>query len=116
MSEKNIFTKSVVLPGTAVAMTYDIGFQPAHVKIDAYSSPTVSAAGILTAGTYVGSLEWSDTMADLSGVLTTGGAGGDVKSLVTAKGISKLKNGFSVGIDTTINVATYGWVITATRV
>jgi len=119
MSEKNIYTAAVVLPGTAVGMTYNIGFIPTYVKIDAYSSPTV-ASGKLTAGTYVGTLEWNDTMAPLSGVLTTGGAGGDVKSLVVAKGISPSTSsssfkGFTVGIDTTVNVATYAWVITAVR-
>lgn len=114
--EKNVFTKSVVLPGTAVAMSYDIGFNPSYVRIDAFSSPTVTN-GILTAGTYVGSLEWTDTMADLSALKTV--AAGTV-SLVTTNGISRAAStdalrGFKVGIETTVNVATYGWVITAIR-
>ena len=114
--EKYTYTKAAVLPATAVVMTYDIGFIPSYVRIDAYSSPTVTN-GILTAGTYVGSLEWTDVMAALSAFkILANGTG----ALVTTNGISKSDTtsaykGFSVGVETTCNVATYGWVITAQR-
>lgn len=119
MSEKHVFTKAEVLPATAVAMTYDIGFTPSHVRIDAYSSPTVTN-GKLTAGTYVGSLEWTDVMANGSALLNTYGSGGDVTTLITSLGITPAGStnsykGFSVGIQTLCNVAGYGWVVTAIR-
>jgi hypothetical protein len=114
--EKFVFTSTIVLPGTAVVMPIAVGFTPSSVKIDAYSSPTV-VAGKLTAGTYVGTLEWVDTMADASGQKTI--AAGTVSAVFT-NGVSLPAStdnikGFKVGIETTINVATYAWVIKAIR-
>lgn len=77
----------------AVALDFDLGFKPVYVKI-------VNVTKKRT-------LEWYAGMADASAFILKEGAS-DIFSpaLVTQKGVTPSDYGFSLGVETSINVAT----------
>jgi len=76
--------------GTVAAYTFsDLGFKPRYVKIQ-----NLNASGLV-------SLEWYEGMADDSAVKT--GADGAI-SVITSLGITVTDRGFTMGLDTDLNV------------
>ncbi len=84
MASGGIRKKSGSVLGTAASLSIrTCDFRPNHVIVRNVTS------GIC--------LEWTDTMADASGVKTA--AAGD-RTFVTTNGITPLSNGFTLGTDT----------------
>lgn len=75
--------------GTVAAYTFTLGFKPRYVKVVNLASSSAS-------------FEWFEGMADASAwKTTTSGAG----SLVTSNGITVSDTGFTLGLDTDVNVS-----------
>jgi hypothetical protein len=87
-SVANIATGSYIDTGTAAAFTITTGFRPRWVRV------------INTAATG-GSLEWFEGMTDAYAIKRV--TAGD-QTLITTLGITDNANGFTVGLDTDINV------------
>ncbi len=78
--------------GTAAAFTITTGFKPRYVKI-------MNVDGLCME-------EWYEGMADASAVKTVdSGAGTTDVVKITSNGITVSANGFTVGLDTDINVS-----------
>lgn len=75
--------------GTVAAYTFTLGFKPRYVKIQ-----NLNASGYAA-------MEWYEGMADASAVLT--GADGAV-SVITTLGITVSDTGFTMGLQTDVNV------------
>lgn len=78
---------SYVDSGTAAAFDLTIGFKPRYVRIVNETSGDV--------------IEWYEGMADSEGYKRVAAGAG---AMVTSNGIIPLENGFTVGLDTDINV------------
>ena len=74
--------------GTAAAITITTGFQPRYVKVQNVAASAVT-------------FEWYEGMAAASAVKT---AANGVKTIVTTNGITVSANGFTLGLDTSINI------------
>lgn len=86
-SVANIAVGRYYTDGTAAAFTITTGFRPRYVRVENLTDRN--------------GLEWFEGMADLS-ALKTVAAG--TKTLVTVLGITDNANGFTVGLDTNVNV------------
>lgn len=76
--------------GTVAAYAFTLGFKPRYVKIQ-----NLNASGYAA-------MEWYEGMADDSAVLT--GADGAI-SLITSNGITPSEGGFTMGLQTDVNVS-----------
>ncbi len=93
------YQESFTQASTAVAFSRVIGWVPKKVKVDNVTSYSF--------------IEWAEGMAAANGLLTTAATGARTK--VTSDGITvgtvtdsitgKVGKGFTVGLDTTINIA-----------
>lgn len=82
-----IYTGSYLTSETAAAVTITSGFKPKYVKVWNETSGD--------------QIEWNDKMADAEGFKRVAGGTG---SLVTSNGITPTSDGFTIGLDTDINV------------
>lgn len=88
---RNVAVGRYIESGTAVAFTITTGFKPRYVKI-------VNETGICMA-------EWFEGMAAASAVKTVDSGAGTTDIIrITTNGITANNNGFTVGVDTDINV------------
>jgi hypothetical protein len=88
---RNVAVGRYVDSGTAAAFSITTGFKPRHVKI-------VNVDGLCME-------EWYEGMADASAVKTVdSGAGTTDIVKITSNGITVSSTGFTVGLDTDINV------------
>lgn len=84
----NFATGRILDTGTVAAFPIVTGFKPRFVKVQNNTS-----------GDY---FEWYEGMADASATKNTGATG--VITLVTSNGITVTDRGFTIGLDTDINV------------
>lgn len=84
----NVATGRYLDTGTVAAYPITLGFRPSYVKVQNNTS-----------GDY---MEWYDGMADASATKCTGATG--AMSLITSNGITVSANGFTIGLDTDVNV------------
>lgn len=75
--------------GTVAAYTFTLGFKPRYVRV-------------INSAATGGSFEWFEGMANDSAIKRKAADG--VESLVTSNGITVSDNGFTLGLDTDINV------------
>lgn len=75
--------------GTVAAYTFTLGFKPRYVRV-------------INSAATGGSFEWFEGMADASAIKRLAADG--VQSLVTSNGITVSDTGFTLGLDTDINV------------
>ena len=91
----NIAVGRYIDTGTAAAFTITTGFKPRYVRV----------VNVTAAGTGLSQLEWFEGMADASAIKTddqgTSEAG---VTLITSLGITVSASGFTVGLDTDVNV------------
>lgn len=73
--------------GTAAEFDITTGFKPRYVKVSNITSRD--------------QLEWFEGMADASAVKTVAAG---TRTLITTLGITPLTNGFTIGLDTDVNV------------
>lgn len=104
--ERYFYTAKYTVPAEAVNKTFTTNFKPQWVKV-------FNMSGKCT-------LEWTDTMDAAAGYKVKTGidATADTVSLhgpITEKGITVLENGFTLGLDTDINVATHVLHVVAGR-
>jgi hypothetical protein len=84
---RNIVVGAYISTSTAAAFDIECGFTPRYVRIVNETSGDV--------------IEWFEGMADAEGYKRVAAGTG---ALVTSNGITPLANGFTVGLDTDINV------------
>ena len=102
-----VFVKT--MDGTGAAIDVNCGFVPAYVKVVNIEQATVSQ------------LEWYRGMADASALRTSGTLGTGTKIVangITPKGDAAsdtVEQGFTIGADTVVNIATETLVIFAYR-
>lgn len=82
-----VMTGAYIDTGTAAAFTLTIGFKPKYVKIWNETSGD--------------SIEWNEQMADAEGFKAVAAG---TQALVTSNGITPTTHGFTIGLDTDINV------------
>lgn len=107
------YLRKVTTPATAIAFSVECGFKPRHIIVQNVTS--------------LSKMEWFEGMADASALITTAGTG--VVTLVTAHGITvgdvypatipiatnvvgavgsastiTKRKGFTIGLDTTVNI------------
>ena len=75
--------------GTVAAYKFTLGFKPRYVRV-------------INSAATGGSFEWFEGMADASAVKRLAADG--VQSLVSSNGITVAEDGFTLGLDTDINV------------
>ena len=85
---RNVAVGRYLDTGTAAAFVITVGFKPRVVRVINVDSGDV--------------MEWYEGMADASGCKTTGSTG--ARSKVTSNGLTISQNGFTVGLDTDVNV------------
>ena len=85
---KNMAVGRYLDTGTAAAFTITTGFKPRYVKVVNVDSGDM--------------IEWYEGMAAASACKTVGATG--VRTKITSLGITVSENGFTVGLDTDINV------------
>lgn len=88
-SVNNVAVGRYLDTGTAAAFTLTTGFKPRYVKV-----VNLNASGDVM-------LEWFEGMADASAVKT---AIDGTRSVITSLGITVSASGFTVGLDTDLNV------------
>ncbi len=88
-SVNNVAVGRYITSSTAAAFTLTTGFKPRYVKVQ-----NLNASGYAA-------MEWYEGMADASAVLT--GIDGAI-SLITTLGITVSASGFTVGLQTDVNV------------
>lgn len=88
-SVNNVAHGRYIDTGTAAAFTITCGFKPRYVRVVNHNS-----SGLVM-------IEWFEGMADAAGVKTA--SNGDRTELTTL-GITPLSYGFTVGLDTDLNV------------
>ena len=80
---------------TAAAIAITCGFKPRYVKV----------VNLTAAGTGLAIMEWFEGMADASGIKTyDAGTSEAGVELITTLGITPSENGFTIGLDTDLNV------------
>lgn len=87
LNTARIVTGAIIESGTAVAVDVNLGFTPRYVKIWNETSGDM--------------IEWNDTMADAEGMKRVAAG---TASKVTSNGITPSSHGFTIGLDTDINV------------
>ena len=87
-SAVNIALGRYIDTGTVAAFTITLGFKPRYVKVQNVAASAVT-------------FEWYEGMADASAVKTA--VTGD-KTIVTVNGITPTEKGFTLGLDTSINI------------
>lgn len=94
MKYNNPYTKKVTVAATAVALDFDdIGFTPSYVKIMNVNNGAI--------------LEHVAGMADASALLLKAGAANIYSpALVTSNAITLTDRGFTLGVETSVNIAT----------
>ena len=85
----NIATGAYITTGTAAAFTITTGFVPRYVKV-----VNINASGLVQ-------IEWFNGMDDAAGIKT---AANGTRSTLTTLGITPTDDGFTVGLDTDLNV------------
>lgn len=95
----NVATGRILDTGTVAAFPITLGFTPRWVKV-----------ANVTSGDQ---MEWFEGMAAASAVKITGATG--VVTLITSNGITVVANGFTIGLDTDVNVTSeqISWIAIA---
>lgn len=94
-STANIAVGAYLTDGTAAAFTITTGFTPRYVKV---VNVTAASTGLVM-------MEWFEPMADAYGIKTYDeGTSETGITLITTLGITPLSYGFTVGLDTDLNV------------
>lgn len=84
---RNVAVGSYLDDGTAAAFTITTGFQPRYVRVINQTSRDM--------------MEWFEGMTDAHGIKTVAAG---TRTAVTSNGITPAENGFTVGLDTDVNV------------
>lgn len=94
-STTNIAVGRYVDTGTAAAFTITTGFKPRYVRV----------INVTSAGEGLNQVEWFEGMADDSAIkLQDAGTSEAGLTLITSLGITVSATGFTVGLDTDLNV------------
>lgn len=83
----NVAVGSYIDTGTAAAFTITTGFQPRYVRVINQTSRDM--------------MEWFEGMTDAHGIKTVAAG---TRTAATSNGITPTENGFTVGLDTDVNV------------
>ena len=86
---RNVAVGRYLDDGTAAAFKITTGFQPRYVKV-------------MNLAATASMMEWSEGMAAASGVKTVAAG---TRSIVTTNGITVAADGFTVGLDTGVNIS-----------
>lgn len=91
----NVASGSYITDGTAAAIAITTGFQPRYVKV----------VNVTAASTGLVSVEWFEGMDDANAVKTEdAGSSETAVTLITSLGITPNSRGFTIGLDTDLNV------------
>lgn len=94
-STSNIATGRYLDTGTAAAFTITTGFKPRYVEV----------WNVTAAGTGLVCVKWFEGMADASAIkMEDAGTSETALTLITTLGITVSASGFTVGLDTDLNV------------
>lgn len=94
-SVANIAVGSYLDTGTAAAISITTGFQPRYVKV---VNVTAASTGLVV-------MEWFEGMSDANGIKTYDeGTSETGVTLITTLGITPSATGFTIGLDTDLNV------------
>lgn len=96
LTRTNMATGRYLDTGTAAAFTISCGFAPRYVKV----------VNVTSAGEGLNWLEWFEGMADDSAIkVQDAGTSEAGITLITTLGITPTADGFTVGLDTDLNVS-----------
>jgi hypothetical protein len=84
---RNVAVGSYLTDATAAAITIECGFKPRYVRVQNETS--------------LDGVEWFEGMTDAHGIKTVAAG---TRTAITSLGITPAANGFTIGLDTDVNV------------